>query len=76
MTVMPFILRGVSLLGVDSVMQPKERRVEAWNRIAEDLDLNKLDAITTTIGFDEIIPTARNIIDGKVRGRVAVDMKL
>ena len=75
MTVMPFILRGVSLLGVDSVMQPKARRIEAWKRIAEDLDMAKLDAITTTIGFDDIIPTARAIIEGKVRGRVAVDMK-
>lgn len=75
MTVMPFILRGVSLLGVDSVMQPKERRVKAWERIAKDLDLAKLDAITTTIGFDDIIATARDIVEGKVRGRVAVDMK-
>ncbi len=75
MTVMPFILRGVSLLGVDSVMQPKERRIQAWERIAKDLDLAKLDAITTTIGFADIIPTARDIVEGKVRGRVAVDMK-
>lgn len=75
MTVMPFILRGVSLLGVDSVMQPKERRITAWERIGKDLDMEKLEAITTTIGFDDIIPTAHDIIDGKVRGRVAVDMK-
>lgn len=75
MTVMPFILRGVSLLGVDSVMQPKERRIQAWERIAKDLDLAKLDALTTTIGFDDIVATARDIVEGKVRGRVAVDMK-
>ncbi len=74
MTVMPFILRGVSLLGVDSVMQPKEKRIEAWGRIAKDLDLKKLEAITTVIGFDNIIETATNIVDGKVRGRVSVDM--
>jgi acrylyl-CoA reductase (NADPH) len=74
MTVMPFILRGVALLGIDSVMQPKERRIKAWQRIAADLDPAKLDAITTIIGFDDIIPTAKAIMDGKVRGRVAVDM--
>ncbi len=73
-TVMPFILRGVSLLGIDSVMAPKERRLEAWQRIVEDLDLKKLEALTTTIGFDDIIHTATDIVDGKVRGRVIVDM--
>ena len=73
-TVMPFILRGISLLGIDSVMQPKEKRVEAWERIASDLDVEKLEKITTVIGFDDIIPTAKSIIEGKVRGRVAVDM--
>jgi len=74
MTVMPFILRGVSLLGIDSVMQPKQRRIEAWKRIASDLDLERLEAITTVIGFEQIIPTAGDIVEGKVRGRVAVDM--
>lgn len=73
-TVMPFILRGVALLGVDSVMAPKERRIEAWNRIVADLDMAKLDQITTTIGFDDIVQTAHDILDGKVRGRVIVDM--
>lgn len=73
-TVMPFILRGVNLLGIDSVMQPKKRRIEAWERIVSDLDLEKLEKITTVIGFDDIIETAKDIIDGKVRGRVAVDM--
>jgi len=76
LTVMPFILRGVSLLGVDSVMQPKARRIEAWSRISKDLDLAKLEAITTVIGFDQIIETAEAIVDGKVRGRVAVDMTM
>ena len=69
-TVMPFILRGVALLGVDSVMASKERREEAWRRLADDLDTAKLDALTTEIGFDDIIPTAEGILDGKVRGRV------
>ena len=73
-TVMPFILRGVSLLGIDSVMQPREKRIAAWQRIASDLDMEKLEAITTVIGFDDIIGTAKDIVDGKVRGRVSVDM--
>ena len=74
-TVMPFILRGVALLGVDSVMASKEKRMQAWKRIESDLDLDKLEALTTEIGFDQIIETATNIVDGKVRGRVIVDMK-
>lgn len=73
-TVMPFILRGVSLLGIDSVMQPKEVRIEAWDRIVDDLDMTKLKSLTTIIGFNDIIPTAKSITEGKVRGRVAVDM--
>jgi acrylyl-CoA reductase (NADPH) len=74
-TVMPFILRGVALLGVDSVMASKELRKEAWGRLATDLDMSKLEALTTEIGFDDIIQTATDIVDGKVRGRVIVDMK-
>ena len=73
-TVMPFILRGVALLGIDSVMAPKAKRIEAWRRIAADLDTAKLDAITTTIGFDGIVGAAHDILDGKIRGRVVVDM--
>jgi acrylyl-CoA reductase (NADPH) len=61
-TVAPFILRGVSLLGVDSVMAPKEIRLEAWRRIGRDLDLDRLRALSTTIGFD------------RIRGRVVVDL--
>ena len=75
-TVMPFILRGVALLGVDSVMAPKALRQDAWARIARDLDMAKLEAITTTIGFDDIIGSANDIMDGKIRGRVVVDMNL
>ncbi len=73
-TVMPFILRGVGLLGVDSVMAPKHLREEAWGRLATDLDMDKLHALSKTIGFDDIIDTARAVMDGKVRGRVVVDM--
>lgn len=73
-SVAPFILRGVSLLGINSVTVPKPIRIEAWDRIAKDLDRDKLKAITKTIGFDDIIPTAKDIIDGKVRGRVVVEI--
>ncbi|TPM97985.1 MDR family oxidoreductase [Mesorhizobium sp. B2-1-3A] len=73
-SVAPFILRGVSLLGIDSVMAPKAVRLEAWRRIGSDLDLQKLASLSTTIGFDGIVDTARDIVDGKIRGRVVVDM--
>ncbi|MEM1377146.1 MAG: MDR family oxidoreductase, partial [Pseudomonadota bacterium] len=75
-SVAPFILRGVSLLGIDSVMAPIARREAAWKRLASDLDPQKLEAITETIGFDQIIPTTEAILDGKIRGRVIVDMTL
>ncbi|TPN05616.1 oxidoreductase [Mesorhizobium sp. B2-1-3] len=74
-SVAPFILRGVSLLGIDSVMAPKPVRLEAWRRIDADLDLRKLASLSTTIGFDDIIDAARDIVDGKIRGRVVVDMQ-
>lgn len=73
-SVAPFILRGVSLLGIDSVMAPKEVRLEAWRRLGRDLDLAKLKALSTTIGFDGIIAAATDIVEGKIRGRVVVDM--
>ncbi|MGX5846085.1 acrylyl-CoA reductase (NADPH) [Mesorhizobium sp. PL10] len=73
-SVAPFILRGVSLLGIDSVMAPKAVRLEAWRRIGTDLDLGKLASLSTTIGFDGIIAAAHDIVDGKIRGRVVVDM--
>jgi acrylyl-CoA reductase (NADPH) len=73
-SVAPFILRGVSLLGIDSVMAPKEVRLEAWRRIGTDLDIGKLAALSTTIGFDGIMDAARDIVEGKIRGRIVVDM--
>jgi putative quinone oxidoreductase, YhdH/YhfP family len=73
-SVAPFILRGVSLLGIDSVMAPRALREEAWARIARDLDMGKLEALTTEIGFDGIVQAAHDILDGKVRGRVVVGM--
>jgi len=71
-TVMPFILRGVTLAGVDSVMAPRALRLQAWERLARDLDPAKLGLMTRTIGLDEVIPTARQLLDGQVRGRVVV----
>ena len=73
-TVMPFILRGVRLLGVDSVMAPKASRLVAWQRLARDLDPSLLDVIATEIGLSEVIATAADLLDGKVRGRVLVDV--
>lgn len=73
-SVAPFILRGVTLHGIDSVMAPKALRVEAWRRLAEDLDVGKLGSIARAISFEGIIDTARDLIDGKIRGRVVVSM--
>jgi acrylyl-CoA reductase (NADPH) len=73
-SVAPFILRGVSLLGVDSVMAPKALRIKAWERIRSDLDIAKLRALATTIGFDGILDAARDIVEGKVRGRLVVEI--
>ncbi len=73
-SVAPFILRGVALLGIDSVMAPRPLRLEAWSRLASDLDRGKLASLTRTIGFDDIIPTATQILDGTIRGRVVVEI--
>jgi acrylyl-CoA reductase (NADPH) len=73
-SVAPFILRGVSLLGIDSVMAPKPPRIAAWNRLAQDLDIAKLDVIATEIGLAEAIPAAAELLEGKVRGRIVVDV--
>ncbi len=74
-TVMPFILRGVALLGVDSVMCPAGPRMAAWERLARDLDKDLLALIgSQTIGLADAIQAAADLIDGKVRGRVVVDV--
>ena len=74
-TVMPFILRGVALLGVDSVMAPKARRMAAWDRLARDLDLNALEnVIAKEVGLADAIPAASELLEGKIRGRVVVDV--
>jgi len=73
-SVAPFILRGVTLYGIDSVMAPKPVRREAWMRLARDLDLAKLDALTREITLGEAIQAADEILQGKVRGRLVVDV--
>lgn len=73
-SVAPFILRGVTLAGIDSVMRPKADRIEVWDRLARDLDLALLDAITREISLEEALPVARELLDGQVRGRVVVDV--
>jgi acrylyl-CoA reductase (NADPH) len=74
-SVAPFILRGVALLGVESVMCPKARRLEAWQRLATDLDRDRLQSMTTTIALSDVAKTAAAILDGKVRGRVVVEIE-
>jgi acrylyl-CoA reductase (NADPH) len=71
-SVAPFILRGVSLLGIDSVMCPIELRKLAWNRLASDLDRAKLADITQEIGLDQVIQAGADILAGQVRGRIVV----
>lgn len=73
-TVAPFILRGVSLLGINSVTRPYDERVEAWQRLSTGLDMTQLDAITREVGLSEVIPIASELLDGKVRGRIVVDV--
>jgi len=75
-SVAPFILRGVSLLGINSVTVAKSLREEAWARIAGELDRGKLASLTTTIGFEGIRDAAARIMEGQIRGRVVVDMAL
>jgi acrylyl-CoA reductase (NADPH) len=72
-TVAPFILRGVTLAGVDSVQAPMPIRREAWQRLARDLDPARLAALTREVGLADAIPTAADLLAGKVRGRVVVD---
>lgn len=73
-TVAPFILRGVKLIGIDSVMCPREKRLKAWQRLGADLDPSKLDMIAHEIGLSEAIDTAHQLMDGKIRGRIIVDV--
>ncbi len=73
-TVIPFLLRGVNLLGIDSVMQPFEQRVRAWDRIAKDLPMDKLDAMVHPATLSDLPQLGRDILAGQVKGRVVVDV--
>jgi acrylyl-CoA reductase (NADPH) len=73
-SVAPFILRGVTLAGVDSVMAPRALRLQAWQRLSVDLDLTKLGQIAVEIGLSDVLSMATKLLDGQVRGRVIVDV--
>lgn len=73
-SVAPFILRGVTLAGVDSVMAPRDLRLQAWQRLTTDLDLAKLGQIAKEIGLNDVVDMASKLLDGQVRGRVIVDV--
>jgi acrylyl-CoA reductase (NADPH) len=73
-SVIPFLLRGVNLLGIDSVMCPREERIEAWNRLARDLPLARLERMTETVSLTDVPALAPRILKGEVRGRVVIDL--
>ena len=73
-TVIPFLLRGVNLLGIDSVMQPYEKRKRAWDRIATDLPLAKLEAMASSATLSDLPALGRDILNGNVKGRVVVNV--
>jgi acrylyl-CoA reductase (NADPH) len=73
-TVIPFLLRGVNLLGIDSVMCPPDERIEAWRRLARDLPLDKLEALTETVPLADVPGLAPRILKGEVRGRIVIDL--
>ena len=73
-SVAPFILRGVTLAGVDSVLCPTPRRIEAWRRLASDFDFGRLYAMTRQVSLEDVSGLASAILDGQVRGRIVVDV--
>jgi acrylyl-CoA reductase (NADPH) len=68
-------LRGVTLAGVDSVMCPRADRLEAWRRLSQDLDIDKLEFLTEEIGLSQAIDRAAGLLEGRIRGRVVVDTR-
>jgi len=74
-SVAPFILRGVSLLGIDSVMAPLTLRKEAWRRLATDLDRHKLTKMIEEIDLSDVITVGKKIVEGGVRGRLVVKIQ-
>lgn len=75
-TVIPFLLRGINLLGIDSVLCPMPRRLEAWKRLARDLPKDRLEAVTETAGLAQVHGLAGSILRGRVQGRTVVDLSL
>ena len=73
-TVIPFIIRGVNLLGIDSVMQPYANRVRAWERIARDLPMAKLESMIEPAKLEDLPALGAAILKGQVKGRVVVDV--
>ncbi len=73
-TVIPFLLRGVNLLGIDSVMQPYDNRLRAWERVAKDLPMEKLEAMVQPAGLSDLPKLGADILKGQVKGRVVVDV--
>jgi acrylyl-CoA reductase (NADPH) len=73
-SVAPFILRGVSLLGIDSVMAPQTLREPAWSRLARDIDATALERMSRVIGLADTLGAANDIVNGLIRGRVVVDV--
>jgi acrylyl-CoA reductase (NADPH) len=75
-SVAPFILRGIDLLGVDSVMVPKARREQAWSRLAQDLNVELLENMTTIISLSEVPEYAEKILKGEIRGRTVIELRV
>jgi len=73
-SVAPFILRGITLAGIDSVMCPRADRIHAWHRLEADLDIVKLEQISRVVGLSEAIPLASRLLNGEIRGRIIVDV--
>jgi acrylyl-CoA reductase (NADPH) len=73
-TVAPFILRGITLAGIDSVMRPRSDRIEAWRRLSRDLEIKKLELLTTEISLAQALERAAGFVEGKIRGRIVVDV--
>jgi len=73
-TVIPFLLRGAKIVGIDSVMSPYEKRVAAWERLAQDLDQSRLASMTQVISLQDVIHYAPLILKGQVKGRLVVDV--
>ena len=73
-SVAPFILRGVTLVGIESVEAPRHRRIRAWERLAADLDVAKLESMQEVVGLSDVSRVGEDILAGRVRGRVVVDL--